>query len=124
MTGPVYNQNVIDDLNMQLFELSETGNSDAYSFFEQVASVLRAAGMPLKDGSLVNFDAESFDTTEQPEGPPQIAQTSDGEAIYLYLAYSKARQNNAFASHAELVTATDLEEINRFYDIDEDMDSE
>lgn len=117
MVGPIYKEDAIDNLNEQLFEVSETNNSDPRSFFESVASILRAAGMPIKDASLMSFEDDDFDTTELPEGPPRIAQMQDEDGflhdIYLYLAYSRARGDFPFASHAELITQDDLSEIIR-----------
>ena len=106
MTGPELSQEALDNLNMTLFEISESDNNDPYSFYAAVANVCRSAGLPIKDASLMLLDEPDYETW------PQVCKV-DGEAIYLYLAYSRARENYPFSSHAELVDTKDLDAIMR-----------
>ena len=102
---------MLDDLNMKLFEVSECGNHDPHTFYAAVANICISAGIGIKDASLMNFDADDFDAW------PEVAavREKDGipKSIYLYLAYSRKRPNRPFASHAELVTAKELDDIMR-----------
>lgn len=105
MVGPDFSsQEIIDNLNMALFEVSETDNNDPYSFYASVANICRSAGLPLKDADLMNFNAAEYETM------PQVCSVN-GEAIYLYLAYSRMREDHPFKSHAELVDSKELDEI-------------
>jgi hypothetical protein len=110
--GPQLTEDMIDNLNIQLFEISETENTDPYTFYSQVANLLRGAGFPIKDASLMTFDDDEMEvwpeigTMKKPDGSEV--------SIYLYLAYTRASDKRPFSSHAELVTDPDLEDIMRF----------
>lgn len=117
MNNPIFTEEMLDDLNMSLFEISESDNTDPKSFYTSVANVLLSAGISIKDPSLVNFEEEDFDTWFP---VASVKKGAGAVPINLYVAYSVAKADAGFVSHAELVDDDDLAEILRFANLSND----
>jgi hypothetical protein len=111
--GPTFHQDMLDTINMSLFEVSENDNIDPRTFYTSVASICTSAGIAINDVTFLNFDSQDF------EAWPEVARLEGGKPLFLYVTYTREPY---FVSHAEIVDQEDLDDIMALSSLKESFD--
>jgi hypothetical protein len=109
--GTQFREDMIDDLNISLFDVSENKLLNYHNFYEAVANICTSAGIGIKDASLMmgTLPPDSYEnwftvgSVIDKKGFPR--------ELILYIAYTRDPSDGSFSSHAELMTREELDEL-------------
>ena len=96
MNYPIFTDEELDDLNMSLFEVSESGTKTPQDFYLGIYEVLKPFGISIQPPNEILLPPCGFEKYDP------AAKRGD-DYIYLYISYDMSPDGDVFASHAELV---------------------